>query len=144
MHELKLVFEEETRLRRKAIKAGVETLLPMDTRDEEEGGPKKEEEVPYGSRAEGPGIFNAPREPKCKQCHLCHQHCYLSYMTCFCPNQDKVVCLNHIRYLCACKPRNKALFIRHTSLEDPSPPGSAGSGVRRGAGAHAGMYMAAR
>jgi len=98
--ELRVVFEEEDRLRSKARKAGVERVLRMDVVKEDSS--MRKEYLHHRKIA----------DPHCKQCHMCHTHCFLSYMTCFCQNQKKVVCLNHIRYLCACKPSNKALFVR--------------------------------
>eukprot|EP00466_Bigelowiella_natans_P017575 jgi/Bigna1/75305/fgenesh1_pg.33_\ len=79
LSEIRTMFDEEDRLRKKLKKAGVYTEMVM-----------------------GSGKNDAKGK----------QHCYLSYMTCFCSGQEKVVCLHHIRYLCACKPSNKALFIR--------------------------------
>mmetsp|Transcript_7708 Transcript_7708/g.10951 ORF Transcript_7708/g.10951 Transcript_7708/m.10951 type:complete len:704 (-) Transcript_7708:219-2330(-) len=93
--ELRALFEEEGRLRKKLKKAGVYNVELMPTASK--GNRSSQQEA----------------EPKCRQCHMCNQHCYLSHMTCFCPGQQKVVCLHHIRYLCACKPSNKVLFVRN-------------------------------
>jgi len=91
--ELKQIFDEENRMRKKARKAGVKKIIKM----------KNDSKNTNGNE-------------NCRQCHLCKKHCFLTHMGCFCPNQHKVVCLNHISYLCACNPSNKALYCRNIDI----------------------------
>mmetsp|Transcript_20908 Transcript_20908/g.33703 ORF Transcript_20908/g.33703 Transcript_20908/m.33703 type:complete len:181 (-) Transcript_20908:154-696(-) len=122
LSEIRTMFDEEDRLRKKLKKAGVYTEMVMGSgKNDAKGNPSPGSKRTTSSLSSSSSSSSSSSmttattsslDPECKQCLLCKQHCYLSYMTCFCSGQEKVVCLHHIRYLCACKPSNKALFIR--------------------------------